>query len=109
MANEAIGMIETKGLVALVQATDAMLKAASVKFVGWNKVGSGLCSVYVTGDVGSRARRGGCGRQRGARGRRSAERACDCASARHAGHRTAEVDSRRTAAVRMLAAAAATR
>lgn len=53
MANEAIGMIETKGLVALVQATDAMLKAAAVKFVGWNKVGSGLCSVYVTGDVGS--------------------------------------------------------
>ncbi len=53
MANEAIGMIETKGLVALVQATDAMLKAASVKFVGWNKVGSGLCSVYVKGDVGS--------------------------------------------------------
>lgn len=53
MANEAIGMIETHGLVALVQATDAMLKAASVKFVGWNKVGSGLCSVYVQGDVGS--------------------------------------------------------
>ena len=53
MANEAVGMIETKGLVALVQATDAMLKAASVKFMGWNKVGSGLCSVYVSGDVGS--------------------------------------------------------
>jgi len=53
MANEAIGMIETKGLVALVQATDAMLKAASVRFSGWNKVGSGLCSVCVTGDVGS--------------------------------------------------------
>ncbi|MGO8757860.1 MAG: BMC domain-containing protein [Terracidiphilus sp.] len=53
MANEAIGMIETKGLVALVQATDAMLKAASVKYTGWVKVGSGLCSVYVTGDVGS--------------------------------------------------------
>ncbi len=49
MANEAIGMIETKGLVALVQATDAMLKAASVKFVGWNKIGSGLCSVFVQG------------------------------------------------------------
>jgi ethanolamine utilization protein EutM len=46
-------MIETKGLVALVQATDAMLKAASVEFVGWNKVGSGLCSVFVQGDVGS--------------------------------------------------------
>jgi len=41
MANEAIGMIETNGLVALVQATDAMLKAASVEFVGWNKIGSG--------------------------------------------------------------------
>jgi ethanolamine utilization protein EutM len=53
MANEAIGMIETKGLIALVQATDAMLKAASVTFTGWNKVGSGLCSVFVTGDVGS--------------------------------------------------------
>jgi len=53
MANEAIGMIETKGLIALVQATDAMLKAASVQFVGWNKIGSGLCSVFVRGDVGS--------------------------------------------------------
>ncbi|HUA99728.1 MAG TPA: BMC domain-containing protein [Terracidiphilus sp.] len=53
MANEAVGMIETKGLVALVQATDAMLKAASVKYLGWAKVGSGLCSVYVSGDVGS--------------------------------------------------------
>lgn len=53
MANQAIGMIETMGLVALVQATDAMLKAASVEFVGWNKIGSGLCSVFVQGDVGS--------------------------------------------------------
>ncbi|HTP86735.1 MAG TPA: BMC domain-containing protein [Bryobacteraceae bacterium] len=46
-------MIETKGLVALVQATDAMLKAAPVQFAGWKKVGSGLCSVFVTGDVGA--------------------------------------------------------
>lgn len=53
MANEAIGMIETKGLIAAVQATDAMLKAASVRFMGWNKIGSGLCSVFVAGDVGS--------------------------------------------------------
>jgi ethanolamine utilization protein EutM len=53
MANEAIGMIETNGLIALVQATDAMLKAASVEFVGWNKIGSGLCSVFVQGDIGS--------------------------------------------------------
>jgi ethanolamine utilization protein EutM len=51
MAQMAIGMIETKGLVALVQATDAMLKAANVQFKGWKKVGSGLCTVFVAGDV----------------------------------------------------------
>ena len=48
---DAIGMIETKGLVALIEATDAMLKAANVQFLGWDKVGSGLVSVFVTGDV----------------------------------------------------------
>jgi ethanolamine utilization protein EutM len=53
MAMQAIGMIETHGLVPLVQATDAMLKAAPVSYVGWKKVGSGFCSVYVTGDVGA--------------------------------------------------------
>ena len=47
----AIGMIETRGLVALVQATDAALKAANVQFKGWRKVGSGLCTAFVTGDV----------------------------------------------------------
>ncbi|MBN9660093.1 MAG: BMC domain-containing protein [Acidobacteria bacterium] len=49
----AIGMIETKGLVPLVYATDAMLKAATVEFKGWKKVGSGLCTAIVTGDVAS--------------------------------------------------------
>ena len=48
---EALGMIETKGFVALVEATDAMLKAANVQFLGWDKVGSGLVSAFVTGDV----------------------------------------------------------
>jgi len=47
----AIGMIETRGLVALVQATDAALKAANVQFGGWRKVGSGLCTVFLSGDV----------------------------------------------------------
>ena len=47
----AIVMIETRGLVALVQATDAALKAANVQFRGWRKVGSGLCTMFVTGDV----------------------------------------------------------
>ena len=51
MAQTAVGMIETKGLVALVQATDAMLKAANVTFRGWRKVGSGLCTAFVAGDV----------------------------------------------------------
>ncbi|HYO26528.1 MAG TPA: BMC domain-containing protein [Lacipirellulaceae bacterium] len=50
-ANEALGMIETKGFVTLVEATDAMLKAANVEFLTWDKVGSGLGTVIVTGDV----------------------------------------------------------
>jgi ethanolamine utilization protein EutM len=49
--NEALGMIETKGFTALVEATDAMMKAANVKFLGWDKVGSGLVSAFVSGDV----------------------------------------------------------
>jgi ethanolamine utilization protein EutM len=48
---EALGMIETKGFIALVEATDAMMKAANVQFMGWDKVGSGLVSAFVTGDV----------------------------------------------------------
>lgn len=51
MAQMAIGMIETRGLVALVQGADAALKAADVAFRGWKKVGSGLCTVFVSGDV----------------------------------------------------------
>jgi len=51
MAQQAIGMIETRGLVALVQATDAMMKAANISFRGWRKVGSALCTVFVAGDV----------------------------------------------------------
>jgi ethanolamine utilization protein EutM len=49
--NEALGMIETKGFVALVEAADAMMKAANVKYLGWDKVGSGLVSIFVSGDV----------------------------------------------------------
>ena len=49
--NEALGMIETKGFVALVEASDAMMKAANVEFLGWDKVGAGMVSVFVSGDV----------------------------------------------------------
>ena len=48
---EALGMIETKGFVALVEASDAMIKAANVQFLGWDKVGSGLVTAFVSGDV----------------------------------------------------------
>lgn len=50
-SNEALGMIETKGLVCLVEAADAALKAANVEMVGWEKVGSGLVTVFLVGDV----------------------------------------------------------
>ena len=49
--NQALGMIETKGLVALIEATDAMLKAANVTFVRWEPVGSGMVTAFVEGDV----------------------------------------------------------
>jgi ethanolamine utilization protein EutM len=48
---EALGMIETKGLVALIEASDAMVKAANVTLVGWQKIGSGLVTAFVVGDV----------------------------------------------------------
>jgi len=51
MAQEALGMIETRGMVALVEATDAALKAANVTYNGWKQVGSGLVSVMLSGDV----------------------------------------------------------
>lgn len=51
MAGQALGMIETKGLVAQFEATDAMLKAANVELVGWEKIGSGNVAVFVRGEV----------------------------------------------------------
>ena len=51
MAGQALGMIETKGLVAQFEATDAMLKAASVELVGWEKIGSGYVTTFIRGDV----------------------------------------------------------
>ena len=50
-ALEALGMIETKGLVALIEASDAMIKAANVQLIGWQKIGSGLVTALVVGDV----------------------------------------------------------
>ena len=50
---EALGMVETRGLVAAIEAADAMVKAANVQLMGTEKIGSGLVSVMVRGDVGA--------------------------------------------------------
>ena len=51
MAQQALGILETRGLIALVEAADAMLKAANVHLEGSQQVGSGYISAFVTGDV----------------------------------------------------------
>ena len=53
MSNEALGMVETKGLVGAIEAADAMTKAANVALIGYEKIGSGLVTVMVRGDVGA--------------------------------------------------------
>jgi len=53
MALEALGMVETRGLVAAIEAADAMVKAANVELIGTEKIGPGLVSVMVRGDVGA--------------------------------------------------------
>ena len=49
--SDAIGMVETVGLVGVIEAGDAMAKAASVQLLGWDKVGSGLVTIFCSGDV----------------------------------------------------------
>jgi len=51
--NKALGMVETKGLVGAIEAADAMVKAANVRLIGKEKIGSGLVTVMVRGDVGA--------------------------------------------------------
>ncbi len=53
MALEALGMVETRGLVAAIEAADSMVKAANVQLIGTEKIGSGLVTVMVRGDVGA--------------------------------------------------------
>lgn len=50
---EALGMVETRGFVGMIEAADAMVKAAHVTVVGWQKVDAGMVTVLVRGDVGS--------------------------------------------------------
>lgn len=53
MSAEALGMIETRGMVGAIEAADAMVKAANVSLLGYVKVGTGLVTVMVRGDVGA--------------------------------------------------------
>ena len=53
MNADALGMVETRGLVGAIEAADAMVKAANVTLVGYEKIGSGLVTVMVRGDVGA--------------------------------------------------------
>ena len=64
MAQEALGMIETRGLTAAIEAADAMTKAAEVVLVGTEKIGSGLVTVMVRGDVGASPSSDMCAKQR---------------------------------------------
>lgn len=50
---EALGLVETKGLVGAIEAADAMVKSANVTLTGYEKIGSGLVTVMVRGDVGA--------------------------------------------------------
>ena len=53
MSMEALGMVETRGLTAAIEAADSMVKAAQVTVIGTEKIGSGLVTVMVRGDVGA--------------------------------------------------------
>ncbi|WP_222663938.1 propanediol utilization microcompartment protein PduA [Clostridium botulinum] len=53
MMHDALGMVETKGLIGAIEAADAMVKSANVILVGYEKIGSGLVTVMVRGDVGA--------------------------------------------------------
>ena len=53
MSNEALGMVETRGLIGAVEAADTMVKAANVKLIGKEQVGGGFVTVLVRGDVGA--------------------------------------------------------
>lgn len=53
MEKEALGMVEVKGLVGAIEASDAMVKSANVKLIGKEKIGSGYVTVMVRGDVGA--------------------------------------------------------
>ena len=81
MANQALGMIETKGLTALIEASDAMLKAANVQMLGWDKIGSGMVTSFLRGFVGALKAAVDAAADAAWENRGGTGGACDCASA----------------------------
>ena len=53
MAGDALGLVETRGLIGAIEAADAMVKAANVQLIGYEKIGGGYVTVMVRGDVGA--------------------------------------------------------
>ena len=86
---EALGMIEVKGFTTLVEAVDAMMKAANVTFMGWDKIGSGLVTAFVSGDVAAVKAATDAGAAAAGRIGDVVERAGDRPSARGHRHRPA--------------------
>ena len=76
MSEQALGMIETRGLVSAIEAADAMVKAARVKFVGREFAGGGLVTIFVRGDVGAVKAATDAGGAAGRTCRRTRVRAC---------------------------------
>ena len=74
---EALGMVETKGLVGAIEAADAMVKTAKVTLQGKEYIGAGFVTVTVRGDVGAVKGRHRCGCRRSAPRRRAGVRSCD--------------------------------
>ena len=86
---EALGMIETRGFAAMVEAADAMVKAAKVELVGYEKIGGGYVTAIVRGDVAAVKAAVEAGQRGGGEGGRGRERARHPAAARQRGHRAA--------------------
>ncbi len=101
---EALGMVETKGLVAMIEAADAMVKAAKVTLVGWEKIGAGYVTAIVRGDVAAVKAATDAGAAAAQTRRRARVGPRDSAAARQPRGRAADRQSVRRQGLRTVAA-----
>ena len=87
---EALGMVETKGLIGAIEAADAMVKAANVRLIGKEQIGSGLVTAMVRGDVGAVKAAVDAGACRCKTRGRAVRRTCDPQPARRRGRHPAQ-------------------